>query len=231
LIDEGLFEPRQKDRTLLQLAMLLSVAFGASTIRSWLIALGYISDAVGAWPWHEGTASAAVENLVALLLVLFLIVKDGGKFADFGFTWQWRTLAYAFALWLGITLTQASIAVIVSLSGWATDAVTQASRGSGLSGETSAFLLIPYVVVTATLEEVLVRAYLMTRLSDLVWSKICVICASCAIQASYHVHHGVQLIGSVLAFLLFSIYFLWRRDVWALIIAHAGYNSFNIYVR
>ncbi len=123
------------------------------------------------------------------------------------------------------------ITVIVFISGWAPDAVTQASRGFGGRGEISAFLLVPYIVVTATLEEVLVRAYLMTRLSDLGWSKVCIVFASCAIQTSYHAHHGVQLIGSVLAFLLFSIYFLWRRDTWALIIAHAGYNLYIMYIR
>lgn len=85
---------------------------------------------------------------------------------------------------------------------------------------------VPVLILAATangvLEEVVVVGYLVTRLRDLGWAAWAAVAASAALRGLYHLYQGVGgLIGNAVMGLVFALFFLLKRRLWPLVIAHA----------
>jgi len=83
----------------------------------------------------------------------------------------------------------------------------------------------PTVVMNASgaafLEEVVVLAYLITRLRQLAWSPMAVIAASALLRASYHLYQGWGgFVGNLLMGALFALLFLRWRRAWPFVVCH-----------
>ena len=85
---------------------------------------------------------------------------------------------------------------------------------------------IPMLVLTAIeaglLEEVIVVAYLITRLEQIGWPTAAAVGASALLRASYHLYQGWGgFAGNLLLGVFFGVVFVRTRRVWPLVIAHA----------
>ena len=70
-------------------------------------------------------------------------------------------------------------------------------------------------------EELIARAYLMTRLKRLTNSVTAAVLISTVLQTSYHFYQGgVRALSYVAVFLIFSIYYAKTNRVWPIILAH-----------
>jgi len=83
----------------------------------------------------------------------------------------------------------------------------------------------PTVVMNASgaalLEEIVVLAYLITRLRQLAWSPWAVIAASAVLRASYHLYQGWGgFVGNLLMGALFAFLFLRWRRAWPFVVCH-----------
>jgi membrane protease YdiL (CAAX protease family) len=81
------------------------------------------------------------------------------------------------------------------------------------------------VVMTAAgaalLEEIVVLAYLITRLQDLRWSALAAIAASALLRASYHLYQGWGgFLGNLLMGALFGFLFVRWRRAWPFVFCH-----------
>jgi len=73
----------------------------------------------------------------------------------------------------------------------------------------------------AFLEEVVVLAYLVTRLRQLAWSPVAIILASALLRGSYHLYQGWGgFFGNLLMGALFAVLFLKWRRAWPFVITH-----------
>jgi membrane protease YdiL (CAAX protease family) len=73
----------------------------------------------------------------------------------------------------------------------------------------------------ALLEEVIVLAYLLTRLRQIGWSPVAAVLASAALRGGYHLYQGWGgFAGNFLMGLLFGVLFLRWRRTWPFVIAH-----------
>jgi hypothetical protein len=73
----------------------------------------------------------------------------------------------------------------------------------------------------AFLEEVVVLAYLITRLRQIGWSVVAVVATSGLLRASYHLYQGWGgFIGNLLMGALFGLLFLKWRRAWPFVVAH-----------
>jgi len=82
-------------------------------------------------------------------------------------------------------------------------------------------VLIASAAMNATLEEVVVVGYLITRLRQLGWSARWAVGAAALLRGAYHLYQGVgAFVGNAVMGLLFGWYFLRTRRVMPLIIAH-----------
>lgn len=73
----------------------------------------------------------------------------------------------------------------------------------------------------ALLEEVVVLAYLITRLRQLAWSPLAVVVASALLRGSYHLYQGWGgFVGNLLMGALFAILYLRWRRAWPFVVVH-----------
>lgn len=88
--------------------------------------------------------------------------------------------------------------------------------------------LMPVKFLTlAFSEELVTRAYLITRLEVLLRSSWKALLFSAVAFASYHIYQGVNgVVFSLLFGLTFGFVFLIVRRIWPLVLGHAGYNAF-----
>jgi uncharacterized protein len=85
---------------------------------------------------------------------------------------------------------------------------------------------VPVLVLDALeaglLEEVIVAAYLITRLRQLRWSPVAAIAASAVLRGAYHLYQGWGgFLGNLAMGVLFGFVFVRTRRAWPLVIAHA----------
>ena len=85
-------------------------------------------------------------------------------------------------------------------------------------------VLILHALKNALLEEVIVVAYLMTRLEQMRWSVPTIIIASSVLRGSYHLYQGIgPFFGNVVMGVVFCLFYLsrWgRRRTMPLVVAH-----------
>lgn len=93
------------------------------------------------------------------------------------------------------------------------------------SGLSAFWWTVPVLVLSALqnalLEEVVAVGYLMERLFEMRWSVPAVIAASALLRGSYHLYQGPGMaFGNVVMGVAFSWYYLRRRRVMPLVVAH-----------
>nr|WP_250445252.1 CPBP family intramembrane glutamic endopeptidase [Actinotalea sp. C106] len=82
-------------------------------------------------------------------------------------------------------------------------------------------VLILAALQNSLLEEVVAVGYLMERLLELKWSVPAIIAASALLRGTYHLYQGPGMaIGNVVMGVVFSWYYLRRRRVMPLVVAH-----------
>ena len=83
--------------------------------------------------------------------------------------------------------------------------------------------LLLNAVQAALVEEVIVLAYLITRLQQLSWSPVAAIAGSALLRGSYHLYQGWGgFVGNLAMGVLFGVLFLrWGRRTWPFVVAHA----------
>lgn len=83
-------------------------------------------------------------------------------------------------------------------------------------------ILILWAIANSGAEEILVVAYLITRLRDLGWSENSSLLASALLRGSYHLYQGFGGgVGNIIMGLIFGRYWQKTHRLWPLIIAHA----------
>jgi membrane protease YdiL (CAAX protease family) len=91
---------------------------------------------------------------------------------------------------------------------------------------------VPYLLLSAfqngLAEEVVVAAFLLTRLRQLGWSNQRALAASAVLRGSYHLYQGYGgFVGNLVMGLIFGYWFQRTRRVWPLIIAHFLLDAFS----
>jgi membrane protease YdiL (CAAX protease family) len=108
-----------------------------------------------------------------------------------------------------------------------------AARALGLSVEINPAGLDPHwwavpvlvlsAIQNALVEEVVAVGYLAERLRDLRWATPAILVASALLRGTYHLYQGPGMAaGNVVMGLLFTWYYLKRRRVMPLVVAHAA---------
>jgi len=91
---------------------------------------------------------------------------------------------------------------------------------------------VPYLLLSAfqngLAEEVVVAAFLLTRLRQLGWSDQRALTVSAVLRGSYHLYQGYGgFVGNLVMGLIFGYWFQRTRRVWPLIIAHFLLDAFS----
>ena len=160
-----------------------------------------------------------VFGLAPVALVIHLLHRDGDDVGAIGFRWDdgRRDIARGVALFAVVGLVGLGIYLAAVCLGVNRFVVPAPPPGH--------WWTYPAVAMNASgaafLEEVVVLAYLITRLRQLAWSPVTIVLASALLRASYHLYQGWGgFLGNLLMGALFAVLFLKWRRAWPFVITH-----------
>jgi membrane protease YdiL (CAAX protease family) len=183
-------------------------------------------------PHHPLLSSivGAVQYATALpvvLVVWYLLTSSGQSFRDLGVTRDGlgRDLLAGVALvlaGLGLLLVTGLVVYAIFGSGGA-----PGSYAGGVGHLPAVYLIqaLTISVVTATVEETVINAYLLTRLAQLGWSPRKALWVSLALRTSYHAYYGVGLLFTIPIGYLLTRSFQRNSRVQRCIAAHFLYDA------
>ena len=220
-----------------EILLVLGVSLGMSALYSLLVIIDLqtrpvpLSSQVTAMntsqapgrPWLDLAYQlrGALGLVIPALLALHLLRRDRPfAIADIGLDWRRRP-------WFDIG-TGALLAAVIGVPGIGLYLV---AHSLGFNTAISASSLpdiwwgVPILVLKAAgnafLEEVVVVAYLMTRLGDLRWRPWAIIAASALLRGSYHLYQGWGgFVGNAIMGVVFAYFYTRTKRVMPLIIAH-----------
>ena len=221
-------EPNDHRVRWFELGLVLLVAFSGSVFTSiyFLRAGPPSAPRISMLQW----IASGVHQLIGLLLLGYVLARRSRSFRDLGLAWSLRdvavgcglTFAAFFSYLIGVVLLRSLHTRIFGTPG-----SSAAGRDFFLHPGIAGLL---FTLINAPFEELIVRAYVMTEISDLTGSILLAGVASVAIQISYHLYYGVQGALSVgFLFLVFTIYYAQNRRALPIVTAHALFDLYAIY--
>jgi membrane protease YdiL (CAAX protease family) len=228
---DELTDPQRRGMRI-EIAVVLAVSFGLSAYTAFLnlieaVLLGLAGQRVALNPRRSpfdlidlGLNLAVVCQLVAWgLLAVYLLWRSGFGPAQIGL---------GRVRWRPDVLGGVGLAALIGLPGLG---LYVAARALGLSAHVEPAELydtwwrIPVLIITAFAngwaEEVIVVAFLLTRLRQLRVNPVAALLASSLLRGAYHLYQGFSAgLGNVVMGLVFA--YVWRRTgrLWPLIVAH-----------
>jgi uncharacterized protein len=232
--------PEAKPRYGLELLAVLGVTFGASGVYALLsfiraqvtinhglgfthVATGPIKSAsTSAYQWLDilDQAWGIVANILPAFLAIVLLMRSPGG-PGYGIGLDRRRVLRETGYGLGF-------AALIGIPGIA---FIYVARKFGLNAQIvvtnfpDVWYRVPTLILEAfqqgVAEEVIVCAYVLTRLRQLGWTNSRALMASSVLRGSYHLYQGYGgFIGNAIMGLVFGWWFQRTRRVWPLIIAH-----------
>jgi len=233
--DDNELPQRERLAIRLELLVVLAVTFGASALDAALslldsaLAPGGVAGQTVALN-SPGASNSLIDFFSQLLGVLRLVA-----WAGLGLYLLWRSgivpraIGFAKARLRPDGLHGIILAAIIGLPGLAVYLIAHA-MGINVSVVPSTldehWWRLPVLVLSAcansAAEEILVVAYLLTRLRALGWSANSALLASALLRGSYHLYQGLGGgLGNIVMGLVFGRYWQRTNRLWPLVIAHA----------
>jgi len=192
---------------IVELALVLMVAFGGSILRSFEVLLGY--ETLPSEPVKSRVVwlvYGILSNGAALGLLRYVLDRSSRTFRELGLHWTSRDVAVALPLALGAGLASRLLHpitfAVAEMQGGHRTPVADISKY--LFGSSVTMAAVLGAIVVGFFEELIVRGYLMTEVKRLTGSMAVALICSVAVQVSYHFYQGgpeaLALAGGFLAF-------------------------------
>ena len=156
-----------------------------------------------------------------IFVTFYLIYRSGEPWARFGVT---RPRASDLLIGLGL-LVVAEALWVLCFSRLPSDSASTGDLFPRPQLPSEYLLMVLMYWTAAFAEELVTRAYLITRLEQLLRSRGGAVVLSATLFAAYHASHGAVGVANMMALgVAYGVAFLALRRVWPLAIGHALYN-------
>lgn len=206
----------------------------------WWLAL---SDGYGA-PSDEGVYGHSyliVRSLTVVVPVVYLIWVSGDGLERFGLLtrvrpvrdalWALALVAIGYAMWFVASWVYAWVYWVLPGTEESAYAYEEALAASGWAPAVSVSplllwtLLVLGIALNSVAEELVMRAYLLTRLEELLGSAAKAVVVGAVVFGAYHLYAGwYGGLSALLTGLVYGGFFVWRRRLWPLVIGHTAWN-------
>ena len=210
-----------------ELVLVLLVAVGSSTVGSFYIARADLPALAHTTNlrWILGT----FHELTALLLLFYVLRRRGLGLRALNLRWSLLDCGSGFLLAVtAIVSYMIGSGIIHWIFELAIGSQGRVHTSAQIFGKGS-FGFVPYFLLSPIFEELIVRAYLMTEITELTGSAVLAAVVSAAVQTSYHLYYGWSTaLGMFFLFLTFAVYFaVWKRSL-TVIVAHELFDTLGL---
>jgi len=163
------------------------------------------------------------RELMALVLLGYVLRRRGWSFRDLGLTWAWRDLGWGIVLVMVTNWSCIAFYDFLYVTGFTTASHKVATLHAGqiLFGGGVTITTLLFQIINPFFEELIVRAYLITEIMRLSGSAAKAVAVSVILQTSYHLYQGIPSALSLgVIFLISSIYYVRTKRIMPVIIAH-----------
>jgi membrane protease YdiL (CAAX protease family) len=168
-----------------------------------------------------------ITELIALLVLVLVLRRQRRTLRHLRLSFTWKDLPESLLLAIGTYIVFVQFYVLLfyiyyAVTGRAVDATPQNIEHLKTKITLAAVLLM---LVNPFYEELIARAYVITEVQFLTGSRLLALVASVTLQSAYHLYQGV-VSASMLAvmFAIFSVYFIMRRKILPIILAHMYFD-------
>ena len=198
-----------------------------------ILCLAFVPDLFYAltFIWHPVSVSSSYRELCLIvrafqvsvpLLVILLLAKE--PWSQFGIVRpKWITDAFlGCAIWLGGNVAYYFLVSLLPPTLWERSESWQLAHRGRPEGIFAILLFLVASIASSFAEELVMRAYLITRLQRLLRSTWVSVVVTTALFASYHCYQGVVgVVGAAAIGLIYGMSFCLFRRLWPLCLAHA----------
>ena len=201
-----------------ELCLVMLVAFGYSIYASLLVFIYHIR--VRSQYIDAGVYATLLKQVTALLLMGYILFRQGKSWRDIGLAPRWRDLLLAVALTITAAIFSYGTTFLLAHS-FGNSALAPHNLPLGMTLVSSLLL----GCINPFFEELIVRAFLITELRALTGSVLIAVLASTLLQTSYHIYQGAFVALSYLPlFLVYSLYFARTRRILPVILSHMFFD-------
>ena len=170
-----------------------------------------------------------VHETVSLLLLWYVLSRRGLGFRDLGLRWSLRDIGVSVVVTVLAAMSYIMGALLLQgiHYGFYRRLTTGAHARQFFANPSLAVL--PFALLNPFFEELIVRAYLMTEVTELTGSTFLAVMSSTLVQASYHLYYGwMGALSIAFMFLVFAIYYARSRRALPIIVAHAVIDLYGL---
>jgi membrane protease YdiL (CAAX protease family) len=214
---QAAIEP-SKTLRIAEVGLVMALAQFAYLYHSVLLHLG-IPPATDDLSRAAGLVHAIGFDLLILLLISYVLSRSGRTFKDIGLRWKWSDISIGGGV-LILGLMANLVAVVLTAAIWRSHPAFWNDEKM-LFGDKATLVVGLYALVNPFFEEIVVRAYLMTEVSEITGSRGLAILVSVGLQTSVHIYQGwSNMIALGAMFLVFAAYFAETKRAFPVVIAH-----------
>jgi membrane protease YdiL (CAAX protease family) len=169
-----------------------------------------------------------VRSAGAIALILFIVSKSGETWAHFGIRrLRWRDFLWSVGVFLAGMVGYYAATYTLYFYAISTGVSHAVARNHhAIAPVTGGVAGLPLIILgslaNGMAEELVCRAYLITRFRQLLGSPAVAVCLSASLFCSYHIYQGVWGMTGIFAVgLVYGAMFVWLRRIWPLALGHA----------
>jgi membrane protease YdiL (CAAX protease family) len=173
---------------------------------------------------------ALITESSSLAFLWYVMGRQGKSWKDIGWSPCLRDVPRALGLFLLTTITTWVVYFPIQFAyhAYSNHFLTQKSLDS-MFGFGISIVSIAFVCLNPFFEELIVRAYTISEITNLGATRSLAIAISVALQLSYHLYQGVSNVFLLaMLFTVFSIYYTRTRRIVPIILVHLGLDLFAL---
>lgn len=174
--------------------------------------------------------NSIVHEIGGLSLLAYILSRSGRGWRDLGFQFTFGQLGVGVVLCVAFVMLAWFVYYILEAAQYSLfHTWIKPWDLSGVFGTTSAWVLVPFVLLNPWFEEGIVRGYVMTELRGLTGSSVVAVLGSTILQIGYHLYQGpVNAVMVGVGFLLLSVFYARTKKLLPVIVSHTAIDVISV---
>ncbi|MFW6022417.1 MAG: CPBP family intramembrane glutamic endopeptidase [Halanaerobiaceae bacterium] len=219
----------EKQERLIELIIIIGLAVIPSFFNALFVHLGYIKMDYTSMNQQAALFLQILQQTFMLFVLFYILYRQGRGLKYLGLNFSWKDVISGILLLLTAYGFLVIYFFILSLFIPLEDLNNVPKNVEVFSEGSFGIILVLALIMNSFFEELIVRAYFIKEVEYLTKSSVIAVILCVLIQTSYHIYQGIfPLISIAIIFSVFSIYYVRKKNITPVIIAHTLFNIVSV---